>query len=39
MQAHLDKEELENTLLLNGFVKLPNVLSRESCEELMSAYD
>lgn len=39
MQAQLDKDELENTLLLNGFVKLPNVLSRESCEELMSAYD
>jgi len=39
MQAHLDKDELENTFLLNGFVKLPNVLSRESCEELMSAYD
>jgi hypothetical protein len=39
MQAHLDKDELENTLLLNGFVKLPNVLSRASCEELMSAYD
>lgn len=39
MQAQLDKDELENTILLNGFAKIPNVLSKTSCEELMNAYD
>jgi hypothetical protein len=39
MQVQLNNQNLENTLLSNGFVKLPDVLSKSSCEELITAYD
>lgn len=39
MQAELDKGHIEKSLLLNGFVKIPNVLSTSRCEELINSYD
>lgn len=39
MQAKLDWEIIQTQLLDNGFVKIPNILSSESCEALKDEYN
>lgn len=39
MQEKLDWQTIQNQLLKNGFVKIHNILSRESCETLKDMYE
>jgi uncharacterized protein len=39
MQAEIDWNYVQNELLEKGFVKIPQVLSKNTCEALTSAYD